>query len=603
MKQAALVALSVAVACTPLQTITPRADASPEGPCATGALNDDLNCGVCGHACASGDACLDGVCSPAIRAPRPIAPLSGTTLRANRPTLRWALGAGSDGARVELCRDRAMTRGCVTFDAVGTSGAPPDGLAHDVWFWRVTARAGAITTRATSPTWQLRVGNFDSTRGSTLDLDDDGRLDLAVGAPRVRGGVVYLYTGGVESPTATPSSTRTGPLGSEFGTSVVNAGDVNRDGYVDLAVSATAADRVYVYLGRAEGLSSTATVIDAAEDVTRFGHEMSGAGDVNGDGFDDLVVSARSLGKPLGLALVYLGGEGGISTTPAITLTAQGDTSQDVHAVGAGDLNGDGFADIALGADTAAGRAGRVHVFHGGPAGLTDTASRSLDGTDARGQFGIALARGGDVNGDGYGDLFVGAPYASPQVASAQDAAPSDLASAGKAFVFHGSSGGVGPRAATTLEGTAPGGGLGLVFSAGADIDGDGYADLLVNAGNDPVHTGSIRLHRGGPNGVTRAASLQRDGIDGVDSSFGRVTTIAGDLNRDGFIDLVVTGVGVFHNTGRVYVYFGEPGGSVRMIPVLITGPGGQQGVFGWSLASALSPRSPRLSPDRSDNV
>jgi len=585
MKQTALAAITLALACTPLQTITPRADASSDGPCTTGVLHDDRNCGACGHACAAGDACLDGVCSPAIGAPRLIAPLSGTTLRANRPTLRWTLGAGSDGARVELCRDRAMTDACVTFNAVGTSGAPPDDLARGVWFWRATARAGEVTTRATSLTWRLRLGTFDSARGSTLDLDNDGRIDLAVGAPRVGGGVVYLYTGGVESPTAMPSSRRTGPSGSEFGTSVANVGDVNRDGYVDLAVGAQGADRVYVYLGRADGLSSAATVIDGGKDVTRFGHEVSGAGDVNGDGFDDLVVGARSTGEPLGLAQVFLGGADGIATTPAFTLTAQGDASQDVSAVGAGDLNGDGFEDIALGADTAAGSAGRVHVFHGGPAGLTATASRSLDGTDALGQFGVALARGGDVNGDGYGDLIVGAPYATVRRASAQDAAVRDLPQAGKVFVFHGDSAGVGPRAATTLEGTFANGALGRFVSAGADIDGDGYADLLVNAHNDPEYAGSIRAHRGGPNGVNRAVFLQRNGVDGVDTGYGHVTSIAGDLNRDGYIDLVVTATGVTHNTGRVYVYFGEPGGTVRMIPVLITGPGGPQGVFGWSLA------------------
>ena len=106
-----------------------------------------------------------------------MAPLSASVVGA-RPTLRWALGAGADGARVTLCRDRAMTAMCRTLDAAGSSLRVPDALPSGRWFWR-----------ATDATWSFVVGprgTPDAGAAAPLaDLDGDGFDDVAVGAPRV----------------------------------------------------------------------------------------------------------------------------------------------------------------------------------------------------------------------------------------------------------------------------------------------------------------------------------------------------------------------------------------------------------------------------------
>ena len=550
--------------CTALQTRQTRADAAADAPI---------------------DVC-DDACRPDVAAPRLVAPLSGTTLRSQRPSLRWEL-SGGDGGRVALCHDRAMTLGCVTFDAEGTTATPGETLAQGVWYWRVTTRAAGATTDARSATWQLRVGTVDSARGTTRDVDGNGERDLAVGAPRVSGhaGRLYVYTRGVHRTEMPERLVRRGAVNSEFGSSVAHVGDVNGDGYDDLAVGAWGENRVWVFPGTTGSLALVGAPIEGADNLERFGERVAGAGDVNGDGYDDLVVSARvpnvsDPGRSSGRAYVYLGGPDGVSTVAASTLTTQGDTSVVVGACGAGDVNGDGYDDVALGAGGATGNAGRVYVFHGGPDGLSEAPATTLVGVDLMGQFGLTLSPARDVNGDGYGDLFVGAPYASE---------PRDGGIAeriGKVFVFHGGPAGLGARPSTTLVGASYGAGLGGGIAPGADFDGDGYDDLFVGAQGQPAYQGSASLYRGGPEGLASRPFLSRNGVDGMDTSYGFMLTIAGDLNGDGRVDLVVTGVGAEHNAGRVYVYFGEEGG-VSATPTLITGPDGAQGVFGWSIARA----------------
>src|SRR6185503_3773355 len=93
-----------------------------------------------------------------IAAPRRIAPMSTATVTSTRPTLRWELGEGSDGARVELCRDRAMSDGCASFDASGSDGMPADALDPGIWFWRLRGMRGANVGDTEGPIWEFRVG-------------------------------------------------------------------------------------------------------------------------------------------------------------------------------------------------------------------------------------------------------------------------------------------------------------------------------------------------------------------------------------------------------------------------------------------------------------
>ena len=208
-----------------------------------------------------------------------------------------------------------------------------------------------------------------------------------------------------------------------FGSQVAGAGDVNGDGYADIIVgapywssnNAVAEGRAYVYLGSSQGLSTTpgwsADPTDASN--AHFGTSVAGAGDVNGDGYDDVIVGADAWAGFDGRAFAYLGGPAGLELEPVWDVEPDESFSYfGSEVAGLGDVSGDGNADVVVGAwywsgDTLA--EGRAWVFLSNNGSLTTSASWSADPTDLEyAFFGFSVAGAGDVNGDGCGDLVVG---------------------------------------------------------------------------------------------------------------------------------------------------------------------------------------------------
>jgi PKD repeat protein len=215
--------------------------------------------------------------------------------------------------------------------------------------------------------------------------------------------------------------------------------------------------RAYVYHGSASGLRATDVwTAESNQAGAWFGNATAAAGDVNRDGYADVIVGAYLYDSAYpagGRAYVYYGSSAGLVGSPWV-VSGQGQAAYLGHSVGtAGDVNGDGFADIVIGSDRYDGdqqEEGRVYVYHGSSTGLaTGPADWMADGNQAGIRFGLAVGTAGDVNGDGYADLLVSAPY--------YDGGRTDQ---GRVYVYHGSGSTAPPPrsgfAASPRSGSAP---------------------------------------------------------------------------------------------------------------------------------------------------
>jgi predicted outer membrane repeat protein len=224
------------------------------------------------------------------------------------------------------------------------------------------------------------------------------------------------------------------------------------------------------------------------------------AGDVNGDGYADLVVGAPGYDSAAGRVYVYYGGGAGL-TAGLAAWTTSGENGGDGFgsSVGtAGDVNGDGYTDLVVGAPGHSSDTGKVYVYHSSVYGL-NVPSSELTGENAGDYFGSSVGTAGDVNGDGFSDLVVGAPGHS-----------SDR---GKAYVYHGSLTRLTGSAAWSVVGGSGGDNFGqAVGTAGDAIGGDGYADLVVGAPGHSSDKGKAYVYRGNVVGGREVLARQARG-------------------------------------------------------------------------------------------
>jgi hypothetical protein len=493
------------------------------------------------------DAC-SGDCTPIDPpAPRALAPLSTATATSQRPTFHWQLAPGDDGAAVEICADRACHTTVRAFSAKGTSGAPPAPLGKGLYFWRLRGTSGGRVGTAVSPSWELVVGARSAPRdtswGTFPDVNGDGYADVLVGAFATGAdddGLVYLSTGG---PTGLTSAGTVGDGGTTYalyGSSVASAGDVNGDGYGDVVVGARGlcckrvAGAAYVYLGGPAGLSPIATALDGPPGIDAyFGYSVASAGDVNGDGYADVLVGAFGVQS----AYLYLGGPTGITPASAATLPTVGPSNFGIAVAGAGDVNGDGYGDALVGGNDARnGGIGAVALYFGGPGGLS--APQVLSGTTRA--FGYTASGAGDVNGDGLADVVIG------NIFGPSDAGANLYDVSGEALVFFGTPTGVVP-APTALTATAyQRFYMGESVASAGDVNGDGYDDVVVaNGGNEVVGTAFLFL--GGPSGPPADPAVNLAVGGAIDTK----VAYAGDVNGDG-LDDVLTGA-PYGDTATLY--------------------------------------------------
>ncbi len=411
------------------------------------------------------------------------------------------------------------------------------------WSWMVTGdRAGS------------QLGYSVATAG---DVNGDSYADVIIGAPDdglTNTGRIFLYTGSTVGLSLTPMSVLTGGVGDYFGWSAGTAGDVNKDGYADIIVGAwgynNSAGRAYVYLGSPTGLSATPAFTATGETTNSlFGFSVGTAGDVNKDGYSDVIVGAWRYNNMQGRAYVYLGSASGLSATPVFTATGENVGDGLGHSVRtAGDVNGDGYADIGIGAPRYSGFNGRAYIYLGNASGLDAAPAFTATGARRSG-FGMPVATAGDVNGDSYADIVVG---------------EGNTSTIGSAYVYLGGASGLSDTPAFTLTDNVPYSYFGVSAGTAGDVNGDDYDDIIVGA----IYQGGgeAYIYLGGTGGLSTAPILTLTADLPLGVLFGLSAGTAGDVNKDGYADVIVgePGYQFFYQCcvdgrGRAFLYSGGP--------------------------------------------
>jgi len=531
----------------------------------------------------------------------------GAMVAADAPSVR------SDGNRVEVRRevlgltewyvnDRNGLEQGFTIDARPAGGGKESPLVLQVGYdGAVTARqdgAGAVLFATGDDRPVVRYAGL--TVSDAAQRPVDAALELVPGAVRlVVQDAGHPYPLIVDPTMVTPSWVALGDQYNEnFGISVAGTGDVNGDGFADLIIGAPQFDngfvfdqgRAFVFLGSAAGPSSTpAWTADGGQAGAWFGYSVASAGDVNRDGYADVIIGARLFDNGQtdeGRAFVYLGSASGLGLTPAWTAEIdQASAMFGSSVASAGDVNGDGYSDVIVGApgfdSTVNVDEGRAFVYLGSATGLSTAPYWSAGSNLFSSAYGASVAAAGDVNGDGFGDIIVGAPLFDN----------AGFPDEGRVFVYAGplfdphSPGTTNPI--WTADSNKTQAKLGYSVAGAGDVNGDGFADVLVGAPG--WGSGQVMAYYGSSTGPSVAPSFTAK-INKNPAEFGSSVAGIGDINGDGISDIAIGAPRVDSMTasavGTVRVYYGGRMGLANS-PAFSIAESQANALFGGSVAAA----------------
>ncbi|NJL03508.1 MAG: PKD domain-containing protein [Chloroflexaceae bacterium] len=443
---------------------------------------------------------------------------------------------------------------------IGAPGRADDTGEVHLYYGQLTPLSPSPNHTLAAPAGTTSFGAAVNTAG---DLNGDGLSAIIVGAPTTDGagtarGRALLYAG-AKTPvqaTANLSLSRAGqPSSTNFGHSFTAAGDLNGDGFGDVATAAPNSDAVYLLYGARGGLDpSVLTPTLTLTETGRFGASMGGAGDLNGDGFDDLIIGAPTLaisGTNQGRVYAYLGSPDGLNLEPVWMMDGESSGDQFGASVAmVGDVNSDGYMDVLIGAPnhtppgiTDTQRIGKAYLYYGtpDPPYLSTSPDWVVLGTAAEEQVGRAVGAAGDLNGDGIADLVVSAQRTATLTPTLQVI--------GEAYVFYSRGAGpqisgsraVGSRANAdlVLSDNIISENFGEVVGSAGDVNGDGYADLLLATAPSSNADRTYRVYYGSLEGIGTDADWR---VDMISVSESRQTAAGlGDVNGDGYADVLVS--------------------------------------------------------------
>ena len=489
-------------------------------------------------------------------------------------------------------------------------------LEGAVCIWNGSASGLGDNGTPANVDWSVESNRADALFGTCVatagDVNGDGYSDILAGAigwtdHYLLEGAAAAYHGGPDGLKQTPGWTTIGTaLNQLCGYSVATAGDVNGDGYADVLVGAPQYDggqslegRVLLYMGGSGGLAYLPVWTGESNRTgAHFGSSVATAGDVNGDGYSDIIVGAKDATKSAtweGTALLWQGSPAGMGA-PGTPDNAdwgvygfQGGALLGSSVGTAGDVNGDGYSDIIIGAPGySAGDSGEgaAFIWLGSSEGIDRTSGEPSaadwmgQSNQAGAQYGYSVGTAGDVNGDGLSDFIVGAPkYSHGETEE------------GAAFVYHGSRAGLSDGYNWRLEGNQAGALLGVSVATAGDVNGDGYADVIVGASafdGAVADEGRAFVCLGSAGGL--AASPSWWAASGqANSYFGASVASLGDVDGDGFADVAV-GAWQYSNgeshEGKVFAYYGSASGP-SLDPDFESEGNQADAVLGFSVASA----------------